>query len=189
MIYSLLAFLVFIWGEDWQSECSERTLTPMPSPHFVLTSQFNSKPTCVYVVVCFSSHSSFTWIKWWVYCYIFHWAEAGCIRWSAHQTDSPSTPRLQGRLLVLGMYAAASLAGLLSETPHLSVSQGKLPVFLPKCKMVFIFFKSSIWVESTLAYLAVSWPPNDFLWEISMPDTFHCHLWGCALSLVLVSQE
>lgn len=55
--------------------------------------------------------------------------------------------------------------------------------------MVIIFLKSLTREESTLSYLGASWPPNGFLVENFMPDTFHCHLWGRMFSLVLVVQE
>lgn len=47
MIYSLLAFLVFIRDGNGQVECLERTLIPMSSPHFLLTSQFNKPNVCL----------------------------------------------------------------------------------------------------------------------------------------------
>lgn len=151
MIYSLLVFWCF-YGlrvgslNAWKGHCF---------PHqvfiFCWLLSLTATPMCVYVVLCFSSHSSFTWIKWWVYCYVFHWAEAGWVMWSAPQIDSSSSPCFQGQLLVLGMCAAASPVGLTVRTPHLSLSWGKLQLFLPKCMRVFIFLKSSIWVESTLS--------------------------------------
>lgn len=78
----------------------------------------------------------------------------------------PPLPAYIGGCSVLGVCAAARLAGLIPpETPHLSFSWGRLLLFLPKCKMVIIFLKPSIWEDSTLPYLGASSPPNGFLVE------------------------
>lgn len=108
----------------------------------------------------------------------------------AYHIGSCPTPCLQGQLQgARDMCSCKPGCVRSSRNPSPFSFKREASVVPPKCKMVIIFLKSLTREESTLSYLGASWPPNGFLVENFMPDTFHCHLWGRMFSLVLVVQE
>lgn len=192
MIELFLAFFgVYVrWG--WADWMFGKDTDPISSIRFLLISQFNDKPSvCLFIAVCFSSHSSCSWIKRWV-CFSLcplSWG-LGCHvinSWPSHEASSSSAPCSVGGFWALRMCGAASLAGLMSsKAPHFSLSWGRLKSFLPKCKMVTVFLTSSIWVKSIL--FRSQWLPNGFLLENSNARYFPLSPVGSYI-LFLVGQK